>query len=152
MSKLSVYIESILIPVLLGTLIGLVTSSYMDYSMINKPVLSPPGIVFPIVWTIIYILMGVSYAILEERKLIDNKINLIYYAQLFVNLLWSIFFFVLKWRLFSFFWILLLIVLVIIMIKKFYNKNKLSGLLQIPYLLWISFAAYLNISIYLLNR
>lgn len=152
MSKLSIYIESILIPVLLGTLIGFITSSYMDYSMLNKPELSPPGIVFPIVWTILYILMGISYAILEERKLIDNKINLIYYVQLFVNLLWSIFFFVLKWRLFSIFWILLLIVIVIIMIKEFYNKNKLSGLLQIPYLLWISFAAYLNIAIYLLNR
>lgn len=152
MTKLSIYIESILIPVLLGTLIGFIIIPYMDYSMLNKPVLSPLGITFPIVWTILYILMGVSYAILEERGLINNKINLIYYIQLFVNLLWSVFFFVLKWRLFSCFFILLLIVLVIIMIREFYNKNKLSGLLQIPYLLWISFAFYLNIAIYLLNR
>lgn len=152
MSKLTIYVESILIPVILGSLIGIITSNYMDYSMLQKPFLSPPGIVFPIVWTILYILMGVSYAILESNNLLNKKINIIYYLQLFVNLLWSIFFFVLKWRLFSFFWILLLIVLVIIMIKEFYNKNKISGLLQIPYLLWISFAAYLNIAIYLLNR
>lgn len=152
MSKLTIYVESILIPVILGSLIGIITSNYMDYSMLQKPLLSPPGIVFPIVWTILYILMGVSYAILESNELLNKKINIIYYLQLFVNLLWSIFFFVLKWRLFSFFWILLLIVLVIIMIKEFFIKNKISGILQIPYLLWISFAAYLNIAIYLLNR
>ncbi len=152
MSKLTIYVESILIPVILGSLIGIITSNYMDYSILQKPVLSPPGIIFPIVWTILYILMGVSYAILESNELLNKKINIIYYLQLFVNLLWSVFFFVLKWRLFSIFWILLLIVLVIIMIKEFLSKNKLSGLLQIPYLLWLLFALYLNISIYLLNR
>ena len=96
--------------------------------------------------------MGISYAILENNSQVDSKINFIYYFQLFVNALWSIFFFSLKWRLFSFIWILLLDVLVIIMIIKFYNKNKTSGLLQIPYLLWILFASYLNLGVYLLNR
>lgn len=152
MSKLTIYVESILIPVILGSLIGIITSNYMDYSILQKPVLSPPGIIFPIVWTILYILMGVSYAILESNELLNKKINIIYYLQLFVNLLWPIFFFVLKWRLFSSFWVILLIVLVILMIKEFLSKNKLSGLLQIPYLLWLLFALYLNISIYLLNR
>ena len=87
---------------------------------------------------------------LEEQ--VDDEINFIYYFQLGVNALWSIFFFVFKWRLFSFLWILLLAVLVILMIIKFYNKNKTAGLIQIPYLLWVLFASYLNIGFYILNR
>lgn len=152
MSKLEIYLKSILIPVIIGALIGLIISKFIDYNNLIKPILSPPNILFPIVWTILYILMGISYAILKSNSQVDSKINFIYYFQLFVNALWSIFFFSLKWRLFSFIWILLLDVLVIIMIIKFYNKNKTSGLLQIPYLLWILFASYLNLGVYLLNR
>lgn len=152
MSKLKIYLKSILIPVIIGGIIGLIISKSIDYNNLIKPILSPPSILFPIVWTILYILMGISYAILESNSQVDSKINFIYYFQLFVNALWSIFFFSLKWRLFSFIWILLLDVLVIIMIIKFYNKNKTSGLLQIPYLLWILFASYLNLGVYLLNR
>lgn len=152
MSKFKIYAKSILIPVLVGSLIGFITSSFIDYNSLEKPFLAPPSIAFPIVWTILYILMGISYGILKSNSLIDSKINFIYYFQLFVNALWSIFFFVFKWRLFAFFWIILLIILVLAMIIKFYSKNKLSGLLQIPYLLWTLFATYLNFSIYLLNR
>jgi len=72
--------------------------------------------------------------------------------QLLVNALWPIFFFVLKWRLFAFLWILLLLALVVVMIIRFYRKNKIAGLLQIPYLLWTTFATYLNLGVYLLNR
>ena len=96
--------------------------------------------------------MGVSYGILESNGQVDSEINFIYYLQLFVNALWSIIFFTLERRLFAFLWILLLIVLVVIMISKFYDKNKVAGLLQIPYLLWLVFAAILNFSVYLLNR
>lgn len=152
MKNISVYIKSILVPVILGSLVGFVISSNMDYSSLTRPSFAPPSILFPIVWTILYILMGVSYGILKSNSLICDKINTIYYSQLFVNLLWPIFFFVFKWRLFSFVWILLLIFFVILMIKEFYAKNKIAGLLQIPYLLWIIFASYLNLSIYLLNR
>ena len=109
-------------------------------------------ILFPIAWTILYILMGISYALLATKDLIDSKTKLLYYVQLFVNALWSIFFFTLKWRLFAFVWILLLDVLVTLMIIDFYKKNKIAGLLQIPYLIWILFASYLNLSIYLLNN
>ena len=151
MKNLFIYIKSILVPTVLGGVIGFIISGYMDYNTLIKPNFSPPAIVFPIVWTILYILMGVSYGILRSNSLINDKINTIYYLQLFVNLLWSIFFFVFKWRLFSFIWILLLIALVILMIKEFYSKNKIAGLLQIPYLLWIIFASFLNLAIYLLN-
>ena len=152
MNKIWVYIKSILIPVIVGSVVGLLISQFMDYEMLQKPHFAPPGFIFPIVWTILYILMGVSYGILKTNNKVDDEINLIYYLQLGVNALWSIFFFIFKWRLFSFIWIILLAILVFIMIIKFYNKNKVAGLLQIPYLLWVLFASYLNLGFYILNR
>ena len=146
------FIISVLIPLIVGGVVALITMPFMDYNSLVQPFLAPPSILFPIVWTILYILMGVSYGILETNNLADEEITNIYYLQLFVNALWSIFFFVFDWQLFSFLWILLLDVLVIIMISRFYSKNKIAGLLQIPYLLWILFASYLNLAIYLLNR
>lgn len=152
MNKILVYVKSILIPVIVGAVVGLITSSFIDYGSLNQPPLAPPSWVFPTVWTILYVLMGISYGILKSNNLTNEEIDRIYYAQLFVNALWSIIFFVLKWRFFAFIWIIALAILVIYMISLFYNKNKLSGLLQIPYLLWLFFAGYLNISIFLLNR
>ena len=152
MQKFKIYAKSILIPVIVGGVVGLLISKSMDYNMLEKPFLAPPSIVFPIVWTILYILMGVSYGILESNSLVDAKVVIIYYLQLFVNALWPIIFFVLKWRLFAFIWILVLALLVIKMTIEFYKKNKVAGLLQIPYVLWTLFASYLNLFIYLLNR
>lgn len=152
MSNFKIYLKSILTTVILGGLVGLIISGFIDYSTLQKPFLAPPSNIFPIVWTILYILMGVSYGILKSNGLVDSEINLIYYSQLIVNLLWPIAFFVLEWRLFAFLWIILLIALVINMIIKFYNQNKLAGLLQIPYLIWLIFAAYLNLGVYLLNK
>lgn len=152
MKQIKVYIKSILIPVIIGVIVGLFISKSIDYNSLAKTILSPPSILFPIMWTILYILMGISYGILKNNNLNDYKIKKIYYLQLFVNALWSIIFFTLKLRLFAFLWILLLDILVIIMIYRFYNKNKISGLLQIPYIVWILFASYLNLTIYLLNR
>ena len=152
MNKILIYIKSILVPLLIGSLVGFLTSNYINYNNLVQPSFAPPAILFPIVWTILYTLMGVSYGILKSNSLTDDKINTIYYSQLFVNALWSFFFFVFELRLFAFFWILLLITLVILMIIEFYKKNKVAGLLQIPYLLWISFASVLNLAVYLLNR
>ena len=152
MEKIKIYIKSILIPIVTGGIVGFLTSSAIDYNMLQQPPLAPPSIAFPIVWTILYILMGISYGILKSNNLTTKEIDLIYYIQLGVNALWSIFFFVLEWRLFSFIWIILLAVLIILMITKFYEKNKIAGLLQIPYLLWVIFASYLNLAIYILNK
>jgi len=152
MSNFRIYLRSILIPVIVGAIVGFITSGSMEYNTLIQPPLAPPAILFPIVWSILYVLMGVSYGILESNSLVDSNINSIYYGQLFVNALWSFFFFVFKWRLFSFFWILLLLALVIVMIIRFYEKNKIAGLLQLPYLAWVTFASYLNLAIYLLNR
>ena len=140
-------IISILIPVAVGTVIGLITMPFNDYSNLNQPPLAPPAIAFPIVWTILYILMGISaYMVSESRGKLDT-----YYLQLFVNSLWRIIFFIFKLKLLAFIWILLLIYLVIKMIREFLSVYRPAGLLQIPYLLWLVFAAYLNLGVYILN-
>lgn len=138
-------IKNIALPVILGSIIGLIISPFMNYQDLNKPPLSPLGITFPVVWTILYIIMGYSFYKQNEQ----NKT--IYYTQLIVNGLWSIIFFVFKWYLLATIWIIILIILVIIMIKNFYKENKLSGLINIPYLLWLLFALYLSFGVYLLN-
>ena len=124
----------------------------LEYNTLIQPALAPPSILFPIVWTILYVLMGVYYGILESKSLVNPETKFIYYLQLFVNALWSIIFFTFEWRLFAFIWLLILILLIIAMIIQFYNKDKVAGLLQIPYLLWAVFASYLNLFIYVLNR
>lgn len=152
MLKIKIYAKSILIPVIIGGVIGLIISRSIDYNSLQKPPLSPPSILFPIVWTILYVLMGISYGILDSKSLIELKTKIIYSLQLFVNATWSLIFFTLKWRLFAFIWIIILDILVIVMIIDFFKKNKTAGLLQIPYLLWIIFASYLNLGVYLLNK
>ena len=123
------------------------------YNSLEKPPLSPPGVLFPIVWSILYVLMGISlYLVSESDSTNKEQSYLIYIVQLVVNSLWTLLFFGFGLQLLSFLWILLLIVLVVIMIINFYKANKLAGLLQIPYLLWLLFAAYLNLAIFIINR
>lgn len=151
MSKLKIYVQSILIPVALGTVVGFLTAGSMDYQALQKPAFAPPGFLFPIVWSILYILMGVSYGILKDKNLLNPTLSAVYYIQLGVNLLWPIVFFNLKWRLFAFIWILLLDALVAVMAVLFCRKDKLAGLLQLPYLAWVVFASYLNFAFFILN-
>lgn len=152
MSKVKIFAKSIAFHVIIGAIVGWIISSSIDYNSLQKPFLSPPSIAFPIVWTILYILMGVSYGILKNNEKVTGRIKLIYYVQLAVNALWSIFFFLLKWRLFSAVWIVLLAILVAIMVFEFCKLSKAAGILQIPYLVWVIFASYLNFAIYFLNR
>ncbi len=140
-----------LLPIVGGSLVGLIISGYMNYGDMVKPPLSPPSYIFPIVWTILYILMGISYFIATKDNENDKELNQIYILQLLVNFFWPIIFFVLKMYFTAFFWIILLLILVIIMIKELLKINKISGYLQIPYLMWLLFATYLNIGIFLLN-
>lgn len=140
-----------LLPIIGGAIVGLITSGYMDYSDMVKPPLSPPGIVFPIVWTILYILMGISYFIATKDNEDNKELDQIYLLQLLVNFMWPIIFFVLEMYFTAFLWIILLLILVIVMIKELLNVNKVSGYLQIPYLIWLLFATYLNLGITLLN-
>lgn len=152
MSKFKIYLKSILIPLILGGIVGFIISGSTDYNSLIQPELAPPAILFPIVWTILYFLMGLSYGIITIYSDLDSDVKTIYYSQLIVNLIWPIIFFVMKNRLLALIWIILLLILIIIMIVKFYKKNKVASLIQIPYLLWTIFATYLNFSIYLLNK
>ena len=138
----------LLLPIILGGLVGFIINNFIDYPILNKPPLAPPKILFPIMWSIIYILMGISYYL--YRKKTDQE-NTLYYTQLIVNLLWSIIFFVFKLRLLSIFWIVLLDILVYLLIVKFKKVNSTSAYLNIPYLVWCLFATYLTIGIYILN-
>ena len=140
-----------LLPIVGGALVGLIISGYMNYGDMVKPPLSPPSYIFPIVWTILYILMGISYFIATKDNENDKELNQIYILQLLVNFFWPIIFFVLKMYFTAFFWIILLLILVIIMIKELLKNNKISGYLQIPYFIWLLFATYLNIGIFILN-
>ena len=140
-----------LLPLIGGAIVGLITSGYMDYQDMVKPPLSPPGIIFPIVWTILYILMGISYFLATKNNENNKELDQIYLLQLLVNFMWPIIFFVLKMYFTAFLWIILLLILVIVMIKELLKVNKVSGYLQIPYLIWLLFATYLNLGITLLN-
>ena len=147
--------KCIAIPLLVGGLASFLTRGGMGVFMqLNQPPLSPPGWVFGVVWTILYTLMGVSsYLVIQSGAEEDvvNKALSVYVYQLIVNFLWPTFFFNFGWYLFSFIWLVLLWILVLIMIIRFYNISRLAGILQIPYLIWLTFAAYLNLGVWLLN-
>lgn len=125
----------ILVPLLLGGLVGYLTVSNSDVNSII------PSWIFPVVWTILYILMGISSYIVYEKEL---EIPKIYIIQLIFNLLWSFIFFTFKLYLLAFIWIVILFLLVIRMIQDFRNIDKLAGYLQIPYAIWLVVAAILN--------
>lgn len=143
---------SILIPVFLGCFVGFLTAPFNHYYILSLPSFAPSGIVFPIVWTILYILMGIScYFVVKSNSDLKNDALFVYGIQLIINLFWSVWFFVFRLYFLSFIWILLLIGFVVVMIKKNYIVVKISAYLQIPYLLWLIFAAILNLSIWVLN-
>lgn len=151
------YVISILIPLAVGGLAAWLTMDSMDvYAKINQPPLAPPGWLFPIVWGILYVLMGISSALVfknETASLQEKSSALkVYGLQLIVNFFWSIIFFNMQNYLFAFIWLMLLWVLIIVMIVRFVRIKPIAGYLQIPYLLWVTFAAYLNLMIYLLNK
>ena len=138
----STLIISILIPLTVGTMSALFSGNMSSYSILTQPAFSPPGFIFPVVWTILYILMGASsYIVYSSNSPNKSKALLLYCIQLFFNFCWSIIFFGLDLFLFAFIWLIALILIV----------NPLSAYLQIPYLIWCIFAAYLNFSIFLLN-
>ena len=157
LKKLKPYFISVAIALAVGGLSAAVTSGSMDvYSKINQPALSPPSILFPIVWTILFTLMGISAALVWRFRFSkpDDARNafIVYGINLAVNFVWSIIFFNMQAYLFAFIWILLLLAVITAMIILFKRVSPLAAYLQIPYLLWVAFATYLNLAIYILNR
>ncbi len=138
-------------PIVIGSVIGFIINKYIDYSTLVKPPLSPPKLLFPIMWSIIYLLLGISYYLYKKNSIDNKKINYIYYIQLIVNYLWSIIFFVWKLRFVAIIWIIILLILVINLYRLYYSKYKISSYLLIPYIIWNVFATYLTIGIYILN-
>ncbi len=119
-----------------------------DTDSLVKPLLFPPKILFPIVWTILYFLMSISLYLSSKY---NKNLYKVYGIQLILNSLWSPLFFMFKTYLFSTIELLILIIFVAIMIEEMKQENKLSAYLQIPYFIWLLFALYLNVSIYILN-
>ncbi len=132
-----------------GALAGLLTSDSMQkYATMYKPPLAPPGWVFPVVWTVLYILMGIAAYLVYVSDSDQKKTALtLYGVQLVANVLWSVIFFELDAYLLAFAWLLLLWYLIFLTLKSFYEINPTAGKLLIPYLLWVTFAGYLNLSI-----
>ena len=143
----SLLIIFILFPLAAGSLSS-VLSGNMAGSTFTKVPLSPPGYIFPIVWTILYTLMGISSHLVFTSGQPAAKSGLqTYLLQLFFNFLWSILFFRFEMYWFAFIWLLILIILILQMIRLFYSIKPISAYLQIPYLLWCIFASYLNFMI-----
>lgn len=149
MKKWKIYVIFIVLTLLVGAVSGFISMGGMEaYATLDKPLLSPPAWIFPVVWTILFVLMGIGAA----RVYINTgKVSRIYLIQLAFNFLWSIIFFNLRAYFFAFIWLIVLIGLVIIMTIRFYRVDKLAGLIQIPYVLWLLFAGYLNFMVYMLN-
>ncbi len=142
------------IPLAVGGLAALLSGGMSSYRALNQPPLSPPGWVFPIVWTVLYLLMGeASYRVLvSDKDATQIKKALIAYGiQLFLNFLWPLFFFGGQLYLTSFFVLLLLWVAILLTLRRFSQIDEPAGDLLIPYLLWVTFAGYLNFGVFLLN-
>ncbi len=147
-------LRNLALPLAVGGLAALITRDNMSvYEAIVKPPFAPPPILFPIVWTVLYALMGVStYLIDEVPREEKSAAKAVYYLQLIVNFFWPILFFNKRVFLLAFIWLVLLWGLIGIMIYRFYKINRTAAFLQIPYWLWVTFAGVLNFSIYWLNR
>lgn len=139
-----------LMPIALSFIISMLIPDYTDYYNSLQKIVEVPSIVFPIVWTILYLCIGLA-AYFVDRKGNKGKALDFYYAQLFFNLSWPIIFFGFKLITLGFIWILIILVLAVITMCKFYKINKVSGYLFIPYILWLIFAMILNLSILILN-
>lgn len=147
------YLWTILPTIAGGTLAGLLSGSGAGYPELIKPPASPPGWLFPAVWSVLYLLMAIGLAMVinAEPAAAGGAIR-IYARQLLINYLWSFFFFRWEMRGFAALWLLLLIALAMAMTLRFERTSPKASYLQIPYLIWLCFAAYLNIVIWLLNR
>lgn len=155
MKKYPIYILLILLPLLVGGIAGIATSSSVStwYVGLAKPFFSPPNWLFGPVWSLLYLLMGISSILIFKSPVsAARKISLdVYFFQLFLNFIWSFLFFGLQSPILALINIIFLLMMILVMVIQFSRVNKLSALLQVPYVLWVSFATALNFSIWYLN-
>lgn len=156
-SSIKTYGIAIAIPLAVGILSSMLTMDNMRiYGEVETPPLAPPSILFPIVWTVLYVLMGISSGIVWQNRAKDPKSaeeGLSYYAvSLVFNFTWSIIFFNFRQFFVAFVWLLILLYLIIRTILAYRKVSPVAAYLQIPYALWVAFAGYLNIGIWYLNR
>ena len=148
-------IKNLAIPLLVGVVSGFLTSGGVEEfsETAVKPFFMPSGWLFPVAWTILYTLMGISFYLIETSPTTNNKKSafILYYLQLFFNFVWSFIFFNAENYLLAFIWIIILLTLVIATTIEFKKINSTAAYLMIPYILWVTFAAILNFSIFLLN-
>ncbi|MBP1582024.1 MAG: tryptophan-rich sensory protein [Oscillospiraceae bacterium] len=147
------FLICLLLPLAVGGLSSLLTYKSMEmYGQLRQPLLAPPGWVFPVAWTILYLLMGFGCWLILDRPPKERRVALTLYAvQLLLNFCWPLLFFNEQQFLPAFLLLLALLLVVILMTAAFWRLRKLAGWLQIPYCLWLAFALYLNWSIFLLN-
>jgi len=153
-------ITKLIISILICQLAGVIGSVFTApsittwYATLEKPSFNPPGWVFAPAWTTLFLLMGIALYIIWNRGLENEKVKLaviIFAVQLILNILWSILFFGLKFPFLAFLEIILLWLVILVNIVKFYNISKPAGLLLMPYIVWVSFAVILNFFIFRLN-
>ena len=152
---ISILLSAIAIPLAVGALAALLSRGSMEiFASLEKPPLAPPGWLFPVAWTILYIAMGIaSYFVATSggsRELIRNALT-VYGLQLLVNFCWPLLFFVFRLYRFSFAWLVLLWILILITIIRFHRLSKPAAYLLIPYLVWVTYAGYLNLGVAILN-
>ncbi|MBE7040575.1 MAG: tryptophan-rich sensory protein [Ruminococcaceae bacterium] len=150
------FVILVLIPLAVGALAGFLTQNSREfYAALQKPFLSPPGFLFPIIWTVLYILIGIASYLVYKQGVSKPYVRdaLKFYAiSLLFSFIWPLVFFRFQF-LFGAFWVLLLLWLFTgIAAAKFYRINHWAGYLMLPYWLWITFAGYLNLAVWLLNR
>ena len=149
----------ILLPLVIGVVSSLVTGdAMMGFSKFNQPPLAPPAWLFPVAWTILYILMGVaSYLIyrISPKNKVEEKLqkteSVVYFVQLFFNFMWTILFFKFELRWFAFGWLIVMWLMIFALIFMCAKNRKAAAWCLVPYIIWCTFAAYLNVMIAILN-
>lgn len=153
--NLKILAVCVAVPLIVGALSGIITSGAMDsFNSLEQPPLSPPSWLFPVVWTVLFILMGTAsyFALMSTGNQSDITSAMVFYAiQLVFNFLWSVFFFNFGFLWFALIWLVVLWLLILITAVKFYALSPIAGYLMIPYILWVSFAGYLNFAVAYLN-
>lgn len=154
MAKIKPLIASLAISLGVGGLSAWLTKDSMNiYETFIQPPLAPPGWLFPVVWTILYILMGIAaYLVWAENDPGRDDALWVYGAQLIFNFVWSLIFFNARRFGLAFLWLIVLWVLILVTVIRFRRINRTAGNLMLPYLAWVTFAAYLNAAIWILNK